>query len=206
MKAVRVVTVLLTSLAACAPTEVSGTLTVRTADAAPQDLARAADMLSARVQEFLPSFRSTVTSSVHGHAITLIFRGDPPPEEQIRYLATTRGELRIGPADEPSTVWVSDLDIEDVSLTSTDSGPFFTLRLKEQSGRALSEATARNVGRVVLVTLDGRRILAAPIRGAFGPTFQFNAPSVQEGLMMRAVLKGGRLPVVVESVDYGHGT
>jgi hypothetical protein len=207
MKIYRTLTIALAAilLFACAPAEVSGHLIVQTTSASPADVSGTAKILAARFEEVLPSRRSSVIPAISGGVVEFTFRGEMPPEQQLRYLATTRGELYIGPADQPTTVWVSDLDVDAASLSVTGQGAALSLLLSEKAGAVLAEATAKNVGRTVLVTWERRPILNAPIRGAFGRDFQFTVPSKDEGRMMRVILQGGRLPAAVDSVEIKHG-
>jgi hypothetical protein len=70
----------ITSIVACTPPEVSGTVVVQTEGARPEDVIRTAQVLTARFEEILPTMRSTVSPTVTGNTITFTFRGEAPKE------------------------------------------------------------------------------------------------------------------------------
>ncbi len=187
---------------ACAATEVSARLVVHAAGATARELALSAEILNKRFEEMLPSRRSNVSAAIAGDAIEFTFRGDGPSERQLRYLAMTRGELRIFAADMPAIAWASDADVEDARAAMSAQGAVLNVRLTEQAGQKLAENTSKNVGRRLVVTWEGQTVVAAPIRGPFGRDFQFTVPSADEGRLMSVILRGGRLPVVVAGVEY----
>ena len=191
--------------AACAEPSVSATLTVQLVEATPQNVDRTVEVLTRRFTEILPAWKSSVTASVIDRTITFTFRGAAPAEDELHYLTFTRGELLVGPADDPRHSWVSDRDVRDAAVTHIGDDPFLNVRLNPDASRRLAEETAKNVGRTLLVTWDGQEILTAPILGPFGEEFVFNAPSISEGQLMRVVLKAGRLPTTVDNADFKHG-
>lgn len=193
----------ITLITACSPPEVSGTAIVQTEEGTSQEITRTAQNIAERFDEILPTARSTVSATVNDNTITFTFRGAVPPEGVLRPLAMTRGVLRIAPADQPGETWVSDADVEDVQLFTTDQGRFIALRLTQEAGGRLMAATSANTGRALIMTWDGRTLMSATIQAPFGQSFQFNAPSSdQDAHVLLNALRRGHLPVVTKSFEY----
>lgn len=194
---------LLSLLVACAPAEISCTVTVQTEEASPLKVNHTAQNLSRRFEEMLPSIRSTVASTVTGNTITFTFRGEAPPEDILRPLALTRGVLQIAPADRPDDVWVTDADVTDVQMRRTDQGRVTAIRLEPEAGRRLLQATSAGKGRTLVMSWDGKILLSAPIAAPFGEMFELTGPSddIEAHTLLNA-LRRGRLLVAVKSFDY----
>lgn len=185
-------------LTACSPGEVSATLVVQTDGGTPQQIARTAEVLAARIDELATTMSSTVT----GNTITFTFRGDAPSEQVLRPLALTPGVLRITPADKPDELWVSDTDVVDATMARTDSGFIVNVRVSPEAGRRLQQMTSQHVGGKGVITFDGKMVVYATIRAPFGERFVLTAPSRDEGHLMALALRSGRLPVPVKSLEY----
>jgi len=190
---------------------ISATLVVHSVTSgSAADLASAQKIITARLNAFRPGFDSLVTSRVEGNSIHFDFHGTPVDERTATILATSPGILRLSLVDNVSDTWISDADIVDAQLTRNGDGALMNVRLSVDAGDRLLKKTSANLGRMLRIAWNGRPVSIAPIRAPFGERFQFTAPMPPEGMLMRAMLQSGRLPIIVESAVYrlqpGRGT
>jgi preprotein translocase subunit SecD len=181
----------------------SAELTVRVEKSSiPSDVTKAEKIITLRLKNFLPDSSSSLTSSMTGDSIRFQFYGPAPDEQIAKSLATTQGTLRLSLANLPSDVWITDADVEDANLLKVEGGAILRLQLSESAARRLRALTMKNVGRQLRVSWDGKTLLQAAIRQPLSSRIDISAPAPPEGLVMRAILLHGRLPVWVADAQF----
>jgi preprotein translocase subunit SecD len=165
---------------------------------------QSAAILRARFEAIGPSMFSSVEVIRSGEDIMLVFRGEPPGDEEIRSYAGSRGVMRMAPQDSPHNWLVTDRDVESVSVSHSDQGPVLDLRVSERAGQRLLEYTARNQGKVLVTTWDRDEPFRASIQGIFSRQFQTTGFDAETAMRRRIMLESGRLPVAVRNVQISH--
>jgi preprotein translocase subunit SecD len=189
-------------LAGCAPSKVTATLVLQMEEAAPEKVARAAQVLTERFKEVTPGSFAEVTPTISGHTISFAFRGGAPTETSLRALSTERAEFGIFSAENASDVWITDEDVVEARLSTKAGGEFVSVHLKSEAGKRLADKTAANVGKTLITTWNGNEVMSSKIQGPFGENFEFTAPSEQLGRVMQVTLGHGRLPISMRSFDF----
>jgi preprotein translocase subunit SecD len=154
-------------------------------------------ILLERLTAFLPDRNSRISASIVRDVLQFDFRGLSPGEQELKFLCESRGVLRLALVDTPRISWISDMDVEEVQLYKERDGFFMRVRLTAAAGARLTQLTQKNIGRAVRYTWDGEYLFDATINSVLGRQFRFSAPPPPRGLMMRAILQHGRLPVGV---------
>ena len=166
------------------------------------DLARAQEIITLRLSEFLPGRASSLDSRIVGKTIRFAFYGPPVREKTATQLATTQGKFTIALTNMASDVWVTEADIEKAALFTAEYGDALRVRLTESAGKRLLEKTSSHLGRDMRIAWDGKTLVVSKIESPFGEGLEFYAPKPPEGLWMRVMLEHGRLPIVVEAAEY----
>jgi preprotein translocase subunit SecD len=206
LQASAVVAALCIALAGCgAPQEKieTATLTVlASGKPSAADLARAQEIITLRLTEFLPGRASSLDSRIVGKTIRFAFYGAPVHEETAVKLATTQGKFTIALTNMASDVWVTEADIEKAELFTAEYGDALRVRFTESAGTRLLEKTSSHLGREMRIAWDGKALEVSKIESPFGKGVQFYAPKRPEGLWLRVMLEHGRLPIVVKTAEY----
>jgi preprotein translocase subunit SecD len=191
-------------LSGCGPRAISTTARVHFEAASEAEMMQAAQILQARFNELRPSYFSTVTTTVVAQDVALEFRGEAPADETIGSYAASQGIFRLYPLDAQNNLLVTDLDIEQVSATQGSTGPMLDLRVSESAGKRLLAYTSRNLGRVLITSWDRKEQSRAVVGGVFARQFQTTGMDRDTAMRLTIILRSGRLPVAVRSVDIAH--
>lgn len=177
-------------------------LTLKAESTNPQTVAASRDILENRFKEFLPSMFSSVNSTIHGSTISFEFHNGAPKHADLVQLFSTPGRLVVS-LHSPTgygTIWYTDKDIEYAESKNSNGEKFIAIKLTEKTGERLKRLSSQNIGNKVDVTLDGKIILQAVIRGTLGRYSEFNAPNPDKAVYLAAILKNGHLPTKIVEV------
>jgi len=181
----------------------SATLTVRASgNPTSEDMARAQEIITLRLKEFMPERASSVESRIVGKTIRFAFYGPPVHEKTAIQLASTQGKFTIALTNMASDVWATDADIEKAVLYQDEYGDALRVDLTESAGTRLLENTSSHIGGKLRIAWDGKPLGVTKIESPFGKGVKFYAPRPPEGLWMRVMLEHGRLPITVEAAEY----
>jgi preprotein translocase subunit SecD len=187
-------------LAACDMNKVAATVRVELESPTPEQTAAAAVVLQNRLSELVSSF-SKVTATPSGTGVDVVFAGEAPPDELIRSYASMQGVMRMFLADSPINVVVTDRDVEQATASRGPAGPVMNLMLRQPAGERMLAFTRRNVGKVMVTSWDRKTESRATIRGVFGAQFQTTGLDFDAQKLWVVMLRHGRLPVAVRSVE-----
>ena len=181
----------------------TATLTVQASgNPSSAEMARAQEIITLRLKEFLPERASSLDSRIVGRTIRFAFYGAPVHEKTAIQLASTQGRFTIALTNMASDVWVTDADVEKARLYKDEYGDAMRVELTESAGKRLLEKTSSHLGRELRIAWDGKRLGVTKIESPFGRGVQFYAPRPPEGLWLRVMLEHGRLPITVEAAEY----
>jgi len=195
--------VLLAILAGCDTSKVVATARVELDAPTADQAAQTAVVLQKRFSELASGF-SKVSATASGSGVDLVFTGDAPADDVIRRYASTQGIFRMFAPDMPNMILVSDQDVEAVGATQGSNGPAIDIKLSDRAGERLLRHTSRNVGRLLVTSWDGKEEFRATIHDAFGERFQTTGVDAETALLRVVMLRHGRLPVRVASVEIRH--
>jgi preprotein translocase subunit SecD len=191
-------------LSGCDRSTVTAKANINLEQATDAERDQAAMVLRARFEAIAPSMFSSVDVKRSGADIVLVFRGEPPSDEEIRSYAASRGVMRMAPQDSPHNWLVTDRDVESVSVSGSSQGPVLDLRVSERAGQRLLQYTSRNQGKVLVTTWDEDAPFHASIQGIFSRQFQTTGFDAETAMRRRIILESGRLPVAVRNVEISH--
>jgi len=183
------------SVAACGPVPVTKVVTIELAPSTFKQRTAAAGVLAARFDGYRPE------ASVLEKSIVLAFHGEAPDDVTLHSIGAAQGIFRVSPADAKHFLIMSDLDVENANVFKDDDSGTLNIQLTEQAGAKMAEYTKRNVGRVLVATLDRKEISRATVQGVFGRQFQTSGLDLELARNMAVILRHGRLPVAVTHID-----
>jgi len=190
-------------LAACDMNKVAATVRVELESPTPEQTAAAAVILQNRLSELVSNF-SRVTATPAGTSVDVVITGNAPPDELIRGYASIQGVMRMFLAESPVNVVITDRDVEQAAASEGDSGPLINLLLSQPAGDRMQDFTRRNVGKVMVTSWDRKTETRAVISGVFGGRFQTSGVDLDTAKLWVVMLRHGRLPVAVRSVEIRH--
>jgi preprotein translocase subunit SecD len=191
-------------LGACGPAPVTKVVTFRLETSTSEQRAAAARVLAARYDGYRPSSSTPLETRVLEDSVVIEFRGEAPDDADLQSFGATQGVLRVSPADAKHILLFSDLDVEEATTMETVGGMALSIRLTERAGARMADFTKRNLGRLLVTTLDRKEVSRARINGTFGRDFQTTGLGLKEARDLGILLRHGRLPVAVTKVDIQH--
>lgn len=190
-------------LAACNRNPVAAVVRVELESPTPEQTVASAVVLQNRLSELVSSF-SKVTATPTGTGVDVVFSGEAPPDELIRSHASMQGVMRMYLEESPINVVITDRDVEQAAASAGETGAVMNLKLSQSAGDRMLAFTRRNVGKVMVASWDRKIETRATIRGVFGERFQTTGLDVETTKLWVAILRHGRLPVAVRSVEIRH--
>jgi len=188
------------SFAGCGPPPVTKIATFLLEPSTSEQRTEVARVLAARFDGYRMS-SGPLTTHVLPDAVVVEFRGNAPADAELRSIGGVQGIFRVAPVDARNVLLFSDLDVEDASSFATDAGGAISIKLTERAGAKMAEFTKRNIGRLLITTLDRKEISRAQISGEFARMFQTTGLDQNLARNMAVILRHGRLPVAVTKVD-----
>jgi preprotein translocase subunit SecD len=187
---------LISSLAGCDEFSYLGrddaAVVVKAADGTDPELTR--KILLRRFADFRPSAFSTVEgiAETEGRLRFVFHRGTPDP----KYLPTLIFQRGVLTATlETGELVYSNEDIVS-AVTLNDNGKvYLNLVVTDEAARRVGEITARNVGKIIHVVLDGFAVFNTTITETFSKEFKLSAEyPFDEVRVIEVLLKHGALP------------
>lgn len=179
--------------------------TIRLSSAAPLT-AQDKDIVAARLRAHAASLVPSYTFALVGSQLELKANG-APPEAQIRMLLSQPGRIEARSEDGP--LWFSNADLAEV-VAGLDQEQRVVLRVKlvRAASERVSSLSARQVGKVVRITLDGAPLVAARVSGPITEgLFEFTLDKpITEAAMLATILMKGPLGTKIESIEVRIGS
>lgn len=194
------------SVSACGPLPVTKVVTIGLEPSTVEQRTAAASILAARFDGYRASRTSSFVTKVLEKSVVIEFRGDAPEDVVLQSTCAVQGIFRVSPADAKHRLLMSDLDIENATVFKLDDGGSLEIQLTERAGAKMEEFTRRNVGRVLITTLDRKEISRTTVSGVFGRRFQTSGLDLELARELALILRHGRLPVAVTNVDIKNST
>lgn len=150
-------------------------------------------ILKGRFETFRPSSFSWVEAKVDSGRMHFTFHHGAPEPPILGTLVMQRGVLTA--TLETGEVLYTSADIIDAKTVMENGVVYLKLVVTDQAAARIREATARNIGKLINVVLDGFTVFKSTIREPFARDFQLSADyPFKDILVIEALLDHGTLP------------
>lgn len=149
--------------------------------------------LQGRFETLRPSYFSWVEAKVDSGNMHFIFHHGAPEAPILGTLMMQRGML-TATLETGEVLYTSD-DITDANTALENGIVYLKLVVTDQAAARIGDLTARNVGKVINVVLDGFNVFKSTINEPFSKNFQLSADyPFHEVQVIAALLDYGALP------------
>ena len=150
-------------------------------------------ILYKRFSEHKVSIFSRIDSSIDGDTITYTFKWDSPSKDKVDYLIKHKGNLVVRAS--VGYIWFTSRDINHSSVKKEEDRNYLIFGVQDSAVPKIRRLSRKNIGKEMLMELDGELISRAVIKDELGKWFLVDLEKEYDELsLISTLLETGPLP------------